>query len=59
MHRAHCKEKTCQHHKDSAESYKKALNHHTKEAEALIIDYTEQPIQRPTRKQRCWYSGKK
>ncbi len=29
------------------------------EAEALIIDATEQPIQRPTRKQRCWYSGKK
>ena len=30
-----------------------------KEAEALIIDCTEQPIQRPSRKQRCWYSGKK
>lgn len=29
------------------------------EAEALIIDCTEQAIQRPTRKQRCWYSGKK
>ena len=29
------------------------------EAEALIIDSTEQPIQRPGRKQRCWYSGKK
>ena len=29
------------------------------EAEALIIDCTEQPIQRPLRKQRCWYSGKK
>jgi hypothetical protein len=29
------------------------------EAEALIIDGTEQPIQRPSRKQRCWYSGKK
>jgi len=29
------------------------------EAEALIIDCTEQPIQRPERKQRCWYSGKK
>ncbi len=25
----------------------------------LIIDCTEQPIQRPSRKQRCWYSGKK
>lgn len=29
------------------------------EAEALIVDATEQPIQRPSRKQRCWYSGKK
>ena len=29
------------------------------EAEALIIDCTEQPIERPGRKQRCWYSGKK
>ena len=29
------------------------------EAEALIIDGTEQPIQRPGRKQRCWYFGKK
>ncbi len=29
------------------------------EAEALILDCTEQPIQRPCRKQRCWYSGKK
>ena len=29
------------------------------EAKALIIDCTEQPIQRPVRKQRCWYSGKK
>jgi hypothetical protein len=26
---------------------------------ALIIDCTEQPVQRPSRKQRCWYSGKK
>jgi len=25
------------------------------EAEVLIIDATEQPIQRPRRKQRCWY----
>jgi hypothetical protein len=24
-----------------------------------ILDCTEQPTQRPTRKQRCWYSGKK
>ncbi len=29
------------------------------EAEALIIDCTEQPIQRPGRRQRCHYSGKK
>lgn len=29
------------------------------EAEALIIDCTEQPTQRPQHKQRCWYSGKK
>jgi transposase len=29
------------------------------EAEALILDCTEQVIQRPSRKQRCWYSGKK
>jgi transposase len=29
------------------------------EAEGLILDCTEQPIQRPRRKQRCWYSGKK
>lgn len=29
------------------------------ETEALIIDCTEQPIQRPKRQQRCWYSGKK
>ena len=29
------------------------------EAEALIIDSTEQPTQGPGRKQRCWYSGKK
>jgi hypothetical protein len=29
------------------------------EAEALIIDCTEQQVQRPSRKQKCWYSGKK
>ena len=29
------------------------------EAQALIMDCTEQPVQRPSRKQRCWYSGKK
>ncbi len=29
------------------------------EAQALLIDATEQPIQRPKHKQRCYYSGKK
>ena len=29
------------------------------EAESLVIDCTEQPVQRPQRKQRRWYSGKK
>lgn len=29
------------------------------EALALLIDATEQPVQRPQRKQKCWYSGKK
>ena len=29
------------------------------EAQTLIMDCTEQPVQRPLRKQRCWYSGKK
>ena len=29
------------------------------EAQALIVDCTEQPIQRPRRKQRCYYSGKR
>jgi len=29
------------------------------EAEALIVDCTEQAVHRPRRKQRCWYSGKK
>ena len=29
------------------------------EAQQLILDCTEQPVQRPARKQRCWYSGKK
>ena len=37
----------------------KAIRVNAEEAEALIIDATEQPIQRPQRKQRCWYSGKK
>jgi len=38
---------------------KKTIRVNAEEAEALIIDATEQPIQRPSRKQRCWYSGKK
>ena len=38
---------------------KRAVHVCREEAEALIIDCTEQPIQRPGRKQRCWYSGKK
>lgn len=29
------------------------------EAQALILDCTEQSVHRPARKQRCWYSGKK
>jgi len=29
------------------------------EARALLIDATEQPVERPKRKQKCWYSGKK
>ncbi len=29
------------------------------EAQALLIDATEQPVERPQRKQKCWYSGKK
>ena len=29
------------------------------EAQALIVDCTEQPIQRPRRQQRCYYSGKR
>jgi hypothetical protein len=39
--------------------FKPAIRISREEAEALIIDGTEQPIQRPKRKQRCWYSGKK
>ncbi len=38
---------------------KRTIRVSREEAEALIIDCTEQPIQRPSRKQRCWYSGKK
>lgn len=38
---------------------KRAVRVSGEDAQALIIDCTEQPIQRPSRKQRCWYSGKK
>lgn len=38
---------------------KHAISVTREEAEALIVDATEQQIQRPSRKQRCWYSGKK
>ena len=38
---------------------KRTIRVSAQEAEALIIDCTEQPIERPSRKQRCWYSGKK
>ena len=38
---------------------KRVVHVSREEAEALIIDCTEQPIQRPSRKQRRWYSGKK
>jgi IS5 family transposase len=38
---------------------KRSIRVTAEEAEALIIDATEQPILRPSRKQRCWYSGKK
>lgn len=38
---------------------KRTIRVSAEEAEALIVDVTEQVIQRPSRKQRCWYSGKK
>jgi transposase len=38
---------------------KRTIRVSAEEAAALIVDATEQPIQRPSRKQRCWYSGKK
>lgn len=38
---------------------KRALRVTEDEAQALLIDATEQPVQRPRRKQKCWYSGKK
>ena len=38
---------------------KRAIRVNSEDATALIFDCTEQTIQRPSRKQRCWYSGKK
>ncbi len=38
---------------------KKRIGVTAEEAQGLILDCTEQPVQRPQRKQRCWYSGKK
>ena len=37
---------------------KRAIRVTGEESQALLIDATEQPVQRPTRKQQCWYSGK-
>jgi len=36
---------------------RKALREHG--VHAVLVDVTEQPIERPTRQQRAWYSGKK
>jgi IS5 family transposase len=38
---------------------KKQIKVTEEEAQALILDCTEQAVHRPARKQRCWYSGKK
>ncbi len=38
---------------------KKHIRVTAEEAQTLIMDCTEQSVQRPQRKQRCWYSGKK
>jgi hypothetical protein len=38
---------------------KRAIKVSADEAQALLIDATEQPIQRPKRGQKRWYSGKK
>ena len=38
---------------------KKQIKVTAEEAQALILDCTEQQVHRPARKQRCWYSGKK
>ena len=38
---------------------KRCIKVSQEEAMSLLIDATEQPIERPQRKQKCWYSGKK
>ena len=38
---------------------KRKIRVNEEEAQALLIDVTEQPVQRPQRKQKVWYSGKK
>lgn len=38
---------------------KRKISVSEKDAQALLIDATEQPVQRPQRKQKMWYSGKK
>lgn len=38
---------------------KRAIRVTADEAQALLIDATEQPVQRPERNQKHWYSGKK
>jgi hypothetical protein len=38
---------------------KRAIRVTAEEAQALLIDATEQPIERPQQKQKCWYFGKK
>ncbi|MCP5006720.1 MAG: transposase [Planctomycetes bacterium] len=38
---------------------KRSIRVSEEEAQALLIDATEQPVERPQRKQKSWYSGKK
>lgn len=38
---------------------KRAIRVSQEEVCALLVDATEQSVQRPKRKQKCWYSGKK
>lgn len=38
---------------------KRKIRVNEEEAQALLIDATEQPVQRPQHKQKVWYSGKK